>query len=61
MSEYKSRSRVNSDQPQEASKVIKLATYQLAVERACRLIDSYVLEVRQEPAASPASQYADGT
>jgi len=61
MSEYKSRSRVNNDQPQEASKVVELATRQLAVERACRLIDIYVLEVRQEPPASEASQYADGT
>jgi hypothetical protein len=60
MLKYKAHSSANSDEPQDISKIIKLATDQVAIEKACRLIDSYVLEVSQEAQGSPASHQGDG-
>jgi hypothetical protein len=60
MPNYKSRSSVDIDEPKDISKLVKIAADQMAVEKACRLIDSYVLEVSQKAQGSPASHQAGG-
>jgi hypothetical protein len=39
-------------EPQNVSTIIKLAADRVAVERACRLIDSYVQETHQQQGCS---------
>lgn len=56
MPKNEAHSSVNNE-PQDIFNIIKRATDEVAVEKACRLIDSYVLAVWQELPPSPASQY----
>jgi hypothetical protein len=60
MPNHKSRSSVIIDESKDISKLVKIAADQMAVEKACRLIDSYVLEVSQEAQGSAASHRAGG-
>lgn len=52
------RSSVDNDGLQDVSTSLELAADQMAVEKACELIDSYILEFSQEVRGSPALQAA---
>jgi|HubBroStandDraft_5_1064220.scaffolds.fasta_scaffold351543_3 hypothetical protein len=59
MSKYQAQSNAEDSGALDVSKVIKLTTDQLAIERAVQLMDSYILEKWQEIPRPPVSHDAD--
>ncbi len=59
MSKHQAQTKADDSGALDVSNVISLATDQLAVEKAVRLIDTYILEKWQEIPRLPVSHNAD--